>query len=411
MGFAEFFRRRASRDEKKLPELIDISAPDFFQDPYPLYASLRRQRPLAALTSGGYLLTRHEDIVTALRHPHLGNAPSRFATLSPRNRNKYVAASVAGNILPFLDRPEHALARHVVFRSVHAHFQRFAPILPEIAEQIIGKRTASRIELISQIASPFALRVMSDFLGISGEDASQLKAFTKSFFHLFAPIRDTISLERVNDDLAMFRNLLGPYVDERRTAPREDLLSELVTGELKGERLSTEQVIDNAILVFADGVENVEAGIANVLLIMETYPVARAAFESGAVLVQDIVQEALRLDSPAQLIPRIAHANVDLHETTIPADTPIFLALASANRDPTVFEEPDQFRLDRDKSHLLTFGRGRHSCIGSHLSLAQISAVVDALIRRRVKLLTTRQSIAYHHRFGHRWPVAMEVQI
>ena len=88
---------------------MDLLSPEVVADPYPLYAALRRDHPLAELVQGGYLLTRHADVMAAFTNPDLGNAPSRFSVLAARNRGKYVAADIAANIPPFHDMPEHQL--------------------------------------------------------------------------------------------------------------------------------------------------------------------------------------------------------------------------------------------------------------------------------------------------------------
>lgn len=114
------------------------------------------------------------------------------------------------------------------------------------------------------------------------------------------------------------------------------------------------------------------------------------------------------MEAPAQLVPRVAKETCTLVGVEIKKDMPVFLALASGNRDSDVFENADQFHENRDQSALLTFGQGRHRCIGEPLGMAQICALTKHLVQDNVKPLNSKTS--YQSRIGHRWPQKLIVK-
>ena len=394
------------RGAATLPDEIDPMAPDFLSDPFPLYERLRSDRPMVRLRSGGWLLTRHADIASALTSPALGNAPSRFSALNARHRDTRVAADLANNILPFMDKPEHIRPRRILSRAVLSGLPEFGEAIGEEARtRVAALAGTSRVDVIGDLASPFATSVMCRFLGVDPGEGPRLKALTESFFRLFAPMTDAGAAARIDADLARFRAFVGGLVETAETG----LVARLRETEAGGERLSPQEIVDGAILVFADGVENVEAGIASAVSVLGRAAGRGATLGAFAAQEDDAVAEVLRLETPAQIIPRIVRSETVLHGETLKAETPVFLALGSANRDGAVFEAPDRFRIDRDRAPVLTFGAGRHSCIGSGLAAMQISAMVAALAAAGAR--HEAGPTGYLPRFGHRWPVGVALSL
>ncbi len=391
---------RKAEPTVSLPDLdtpIDVLTADCIADPYPLYAALRAQKPLAPLASGGFLLTRYEDIHSAFTDRSLGNTPSRFSVLAPKNRDKHAAADLAAQIPPFLDMPAHKMPRQALTRAFHAAFEPFQMRVPDIAAQMVNALPSGRCELVSGLASPFALRVMSEFVGLPNDPARH-KAMSQAFFHLFAPLADRAAFEDLNRQLTTAREVIGASL---ATSESDTLLGHLRAFQVHEPSLSDAQIVDLALLVFADGIENIEAGIATAV-----HMICRDAIDVPQGDMAATIEEILRLHTPGQIIPRVAQEATELHGVEIGAGMPVFLALGSGNRDSTVFEQAEQFKLGRSET-AVTFGRGRHSCIGAALGRVQIEAMVSAILARGVTLAPGQESLAYAPRFGHRWPVAV----
>lgn len=404
MGLADRIRRLAGRG--RTDESVDLAAPALFDDPYPVYARLRREAPIAPVRRGGWLLTRHADIRALLTHPDFGNRPSRFSALHPRFREQRVAADVAANILPFLDRPEHTAPRRLIAAALRTRLRSFDAELDELAASAADMVDGS-CDVIGEVAAPYTRRTMCRLIGLPEGDADELASLTDHFFRLFAPLSDAELLEEVNRGLTRFRHLVRRRVDH---APAHSLLALLGHAGPDGARLDEAQLVDSAILLFADGVENVATGVGSVLLAAHRSPEVRAALDAGGGDAGRAVSEALRLDSPAQLIPRIAQRETEVLGRAVSEGVPVFLALASANRDEAVFDAPDEVRLARDRSAVLTFGAGRHYCLGAGLAASQIQALASALVGRGVGVELPPDGVRYRRRVGHRWLEALPVR-
>lgn len=261
--------------EPSLP--LDLLHPDFVANPYPTYEWLRAHKPVAELAGGGYLLTRHADIIAAFTNPNLGNAPSRFSTLSPRNAAKYVAADLGSHIPPFLDGAEHRAMRQMITRAFFNTFNSFGADLNAIARDFVSKLRDGD-DLIAQASQPFAVQTMCRFCGIDAE-TTQMKRLTLSFFHLFAPLRDPAMFMDVNAALSEFRDVIRTALNAG--SPRGSFLFELCAFQALNDTITTDQIVDNCLLVFADGVENIEAGAANILSIFEHFDISKSVQAGG----------------------------------------------------------------------------------------------------------------------------------
>lgn len=388
----------SARRRRSISLPLNLQSPDFFLDPYPIYATLRKVGPAHLTTSGALLVVCHADVKACMTHPDLGNAPSRFSALAARHRKSRIAADVAGNIPPFQDRPAHIFSRRALSHAFSRRMSEFNKGLNQIAK-IAVDRAPAECDLIKDISSPYSLDVMGSFIGLRDTSDHDLKSYSEAFFHLFAPLTNSETLAQTNAELSRFRDFAIKIIQERRATPREDLLSYLIEANIEGRHLDDTEVSDLALLVLADGIENVEAAAATVLTLLND--TARdTVLSSGAA---EVVEEVLRLETPAQLVPRVALRDTEIAGLSVKSDHPVLLGLGSANRDPDVFSDPDTFLIDRDRSEVLTFGQGRHSCIGAPLARRMLIALTEALVQRKAHIRNP-DSIVYAHRFGHRWP-------
>ena len=392
MRLARLFRRTPAP-----PREVDLTSGAHLADPARTWSlCLGSEVPLRARPAG-LLLARHVQVTAALTHPDLSNAPSRYSVLHRSKAGRYEAAALAANILPFLDGPAHVAARRPLSRAFHATFRNAGPMIAERAETIFAAPPAGDPVDLIPVARAFALAAMTRFLGAGALEAAAAKAMTDAFFLLFAPVRDAAAFSRANETLAAARVDLVARVARLRGGPSDGFVSALLAAD---PDLTDEKVADAALLVFADGVENIEAAIGSVLL---TVPADDWA--DPDVPTATLVEEALRLETPAQVIARVARTETEIAGQPVAEGEAVFLALAAANRDGAVFPDPGRFDAGRDHGAVLTFGGGRHSCIGAPLARALTVAAAEVLRARGARPLPG--PVTWRPRFGHRWPEAV----
>lgn len=385
---------------------------DFVQNPYPVYEILRDRDPVHRTAFGFWVLTRHEHIVAALNDPRLSNAPAPYAVVNRKNRHRYVAADVANTIIPFLDPPEHTPPRRLIASEFHAHLKGRTGMIEDIAGDLLaGLRGAGEIEFLRDFATPFAVATISRFVGYPDEDADLLKGWSNWFFYLFTSIPSVEILQGVNRALTEFREYSRQIVEQRRRVPEDDLISQLLHASREGYALSERELIDNCMLIFADGVENVESGLATAVATFLQHPDQLDLMMRRPELVENAVEECLRHQPPAQFIGRIALEEIEIGARTIRQKDAVILVLASANRDPRVTTDPDRFDIGRKELRHLSFGRGRHSCIGGSLVAKEFQIALRAIFDGSRRISLKHRDITWTARMGHRWPEALNLTL
>jgi cytochrome P450 len=164
------------------------------------------------------------------------------------------------------------------------------------------------------------------------------------------------------------------------------------------------------MLLFADGVENVHAGIANAALALLDRPDQLARLREDPELAPRAADECLRFESPAQFVGRVAREGLALHGRDVKPEAPVLLMLGAANRDPERFPDPDELDVTRSPNPFLSFGRGRHSCVGAGLVRAEVAAALGALARLS-RLEPAGSRPRWLPRPGHRWLEALPVTL
>jgi cytochrome P450 len=389
---------------------FDPLDPGFLADPYPGYARLRAHGRPWRTDAGTFALARYGAVVEGLANPLLGNAPSPYAVTNPRNRARYVCADLANNILPFLDSPRHDLPRKIVAQVFHAQLRQHPLDLAGTADDYAARLAEGEpVDLLDAYATPLSLAVVCDLIGIPRADGPLLRTYSEYFFYLFTRIPSVAVREEIDARLTSFRAYFTQLVEAHRAAPRPDLISALLAAWDAEAGLAPAQLVDTLILLFADAVENVDRCIATAVALTLRHPEVHARLAADNGLIGKVVGEVLRYDSPAQHIARIARDDLEIGGVAVPRDSVVLLLLGSANRDPDEFPEPDRFDIDRGKNTYLSFGKGKHSCIGGTLVRWETEAALLALVRRFPDMRLADAPLQFMARPGHRWLSRLDV--
>lgn len=383
----------------KAPEepsnLFPNDRPEFYADPYACYEVLRRNHPFYRTPDGAWVISRHPDIKEALDHPSLGNRPSRFSTLNPGKSDRYVCANLANNIMPFLDGIPHKEQRRQVARIFQKEVKAFTPRLTELATSAVADLTPE-FKAITDFAHPFALRMICEILGIPVDP--RLRAWSNSFFYLFTKIPTAGVREQVDLHLGEFRDWVRSCFRSSNYGGVLAGLAELISTNELTEAIA----IDTIILLFADGLENVDSGIGNALFAFSKYPDEWHKLRQDPSLVKSAVDEILRFESPAQYIARTCLEDFAWKGHFFKKDLSVILLLASANRDENIFPNADDFNISRLPNPHLSFGHGKHSCLGSTLVEFELATILTALATRFTSFELVGD-ITWQSRTGHRW--------
>ena len=382
---------------------LDMHGAEFIQNPYPALSWLRQHQPVHRCASGAWVLTRYADVYQALSDVRLGNRPADYSVVSKGRSEERLYGHVASNILPYQDGPNHAHNRRAIARVFHQYLAAKKVNFHQLAVAHLNTFLPSReMDVLEDFATPFSISAMQSVFALEHIDAERLKGNSLAFFHLFSQIRSEEVLATLDEALIDFRAIFLDEISRCRHAPGSDLIGMLVSDDEVGA-FSDELLADNCMLLFADGIENVDAGIASVVKVFTEMQGRWRKISRHLTMLPEAIEEALRLESPAQFIARVAQQPLTIQGINMAAGEAVMLMLASANRDQSVFSDPDEFSVKRSGPRQIGFGHGRHSCIGARLAKAEILAALTVLLERCPRLTQTRAPIVWDYRPGHRW--------
>lgn len=185
--------------------------------------------------------------------------------------------------------------------------------------------------------------------------------------------------ERATDELTAY---FAHIVKQRRSEPREDLISLLLAAEIEGEKLSDPEILGFSILLLAAGNETTTNLITNAVRRLTEDPALQSLLRGDPALIPGFIEEVLRYYPPIQAIGRVATQDVEIGDKRIRQGEQVVSWVASANRDEAKFPEPDTFIADRKPNAHLSFGFGIHFCLGAPLARLEAQLVIEALVKR-----------------------------
>lgn len=353
-------------------------------DPYPAYARARR-RPLTRSRVGGWVTADHATAAAVLRDARFGVDQRRLAggtgpptSVLPDGR----PVPPRHELLLLMDAPDHTRLRRLVapafsprvVREVRAEVdQRAADLVGRLAADGGG-------DVVARLALPLPVAVISQLLGLPEADHGRIGRWGEAMGWLLepgAPAERYRSARQADADLAAY---FYEIVDERRLALGDDVLSRLLVAQDGGEVISDTELLAMAALVVVAGFETTVNLLANGLLTLLDAPDQLALLREQPDLAPNAVEELLRLVSPVQIVNRIALEPVELAGSRIEVGEQVLVLLAGANRDPSVFPDPDRLDLTRpNAADHLSFSKGAHHCLGAALARQEGEATFLAI--------------------------------
>jgi cytochrome P450 len=278
-----------------------------------------------------------------------------------------------------------------------------APRIGELtAELLDGLRGVERFDLVDRLAYPLPVIVITELLGIPAQDRGTFRQWAETLFssnQQTTELRlDEATLKALFDAVAPTMREMNSYllahIQQRRARPADDLTSELVTAEVDGERLDDQEIVGFIGLLLLAGHITTTALLGNSILTLDEHPDAAAALRADPTRLPAAIEEVLRYRSPFPRLARRAAKNVELGRHAIAANEIVLLWIASANRDPTQFPEPDRFDIGRTPNPHLAFGHGIHFCLGAPLARLEAKIALGILLERYREIAVARDEPA-----------------
>lgn len=361
-------------------------SPDFVRNPYPYYHRLRAAEPLHKSPMGFWVASRNEDVAQILKDRRFGKGfEQRTVRRVGEDAFKHPAYASMRHWMLVQDPPDHTRLRGLVTKAFTARrVEEWRPRIERaVAELLDTVEGDGRMDFIKQFAYPLPVNVICDILGIPPEDRATFAIGSRASGRLIDPTPMTPQELEESDkgfleQEAYFKELFA----KRRAKPEDDLTTHLVQAEEAGDRLTTDELVANVILLFGAGHETTVNLLGNGLFALLQCPDELAKLKANPALIANAVEEMLRFDSSVQLTGRMAMEDVEINGVTIAKEDYIICLLGAANRDPDAFDEPDSFQVDRTDVKPQSFGGGIHFCLGAQLARVEAEIAFRALLER-----------------------------
>ncbi len=361
-----------------------LMAPATRDDPYPLYAQVR-ERGLVRSPLGVYITADHATVTSILRDRRMSSSPVHQQGYLPRayEPGDPRAELPAADLLT-MDPPDHTRLRRLVTSAFTPRaVAELEPWIRDLAQRLLADTDgAACFDVIDALAFPLPIAVICHLLGVPAEDQTQFRIWGHEVAANLDPQTAAAAQAETRAAEVALTGYLKDLVDKRRANPDGSILSALIAAEQEGDRLSSDEVVSMALLLLVAGFETTVNLIGNGTVALLGQPDSWERLHHDPALVPAAVEEMLRYDSPVQLTSRIATEDVEVAGTVIPAGLPVIVLIGGANRDPGVFERPDEFLIDRpDPGRHLSFSLGIHHCLGSALARLEGRIAIEELTR------------------------------
>ena len=278
-----------------------------------------------------------------------------------------------------MDGREHLKHRGLITPSLAPRSLRgeFPRIVASIAEAVIDSfAQRDSADLVADFTYVYPLRVFTEILGLPPESARTFHDWAVDLSHVASdPGRGFAAVRSMTE-------VLAPLVEQKRSRPANDLISELATATVEGERLTDAEVISFLFLLVLAGAETTYHLLGSALLALLGDPALLASVRADRSRIAAVLEETLRWESPIQIVSRAAVEDVVIAGTRIPRGCELVLGVGSANRDETRFRRSGPLRRRPAGEPHLAFGLGRHYCAGSRLAILEATVAIHALLDR-----------------------------
>ncbi|MEP2717505.1 cytochrome P450 [Pseudophaeobacter sp.] len=361
---------------------FDLADPPagFVEDPFPFYDALLAEAPVLSQPDGSFLISRHEDLDRIYRDTALFSSDKK-AAFGPKFGIGSPLFEHHTTSLVFSDPPLHSRVRSIMSSALTPRaIARMEPGLIAAVDLLLDAMAGrAEVDLIEDFASCIPIQIIGNLLDVPEDERAPLRDWSLAILGALEPSLSDNELARGHQAVTEFKAYLQDLVARRRAAPGDpetDVLTRLIGSEKdsEGQGLSEIELIQNCIFILNAGHETTTNLIGNGLALLHDHPAQKARLLAQPDLIKPAVEEILRFRPPNQLGNRETTAMVEIGGVTIPRGRILHLVIGAANRDPEVFDNPQEFDIARRPNRHLAFAGGPHVCVG--LTLARMEGKI-----------------------------------
>jgi len=398
------------KERYRNPEIDNLLvSPQIMEDPYPIYRRLREEAPvLWSEHWQSWVFSRYDDVNASLKDKENLSSQERQKLLfndfteEQLAETEFLRTYFAQIDIINSDPPDHTRMRKPVQGAL---MPRVVAGMEEKARRLAGQLWSEAMaqgtfDFVDAFAYPFPVTLVAEILGAPHEDRFRFRTWTADFLAFQGTGRADFQQTLLSQEsLRQFVGYMKNLVEERQTAPREDLISALVQTDY-----STEEIVSTCCTLLVAGHETTTNLLGNLVRLLHLHPEQMEVLESDRSLIPSAIEEGLRFDAPKQRNFRRAMKPHIFAGAEISPEEMVFQLIGAANRDPAVFDEPDRFLIRRTPNNHLSFGAGIHFCVGAVLARLEARVFLEMYLDTHPRVRVLDEGFEWQSRVQMRGP-------
>jgi|HubBroStandDraft_5_1064220.scaffolds.fasta_scaffold44982_2 cytochrome P450 len=377
-----------------LPGVFQLTPlnPEFNENPHALLDRLRGECPVHRdAEAGTFILTRHEDVRGVLSDTSMWRGPDRAepdamiqrAILEQRVEGVRVSEDEARSGILLMDEPDHMRIRGPFAKALYKRVAKCKPLVQLVVDQWLDRVAGKpRFDAMDDFALRVPIDVIARILGVDESRLDEFREWSEGAILGLNPFRSEDDTKR----LVVATNALSAYMNDlmrRRAAePKDDLVSDMMRLKSEGAQLSDGEIANNLQGLLIGGNLTTTDLIGNAIWLLLKHPDELAKLKAEPTLINNVVEEVLRYESPVDITGRIAPRDMEVGGCPVKQSQSLFMSLRGANRDPAAFPDPHRFDVARKDAPHVAFGGGLHLCIGAPLARLEAQVALASLFAR-----------------------------